>query len=128
MVPGRALCERGGNGCVTVETARLQWEEGTRRLESARGEHDRYRDLVALVDVVIDELRRRVGQTFTLAELAAAYDRAEDWVREALATWPAGPDDDPSARSRVCTGIRDAALIQDAAFDRYARGATDYRP
>ena len=35
-------------------------------------------------DAVLDELRRRVGAIFTLAELAAAYDGAERWLREVV--------------------------------------------
>ena len=102
-----------------LETARYQWEAGTRTLESARAEGARYRELMTLVEAVSGELRRRVGQTFTLGELAEAYEDAEDWVREVVVQ--AAP---PPSR----TGVRDAALVQDAAFGLYARGATDYRP
>jgi len=57
-----------------------------------------------------------VGETFTLAQLADAYGEADRWSREALEE--RGP-----ARS-----YRDAALVGDAAFYLYARGAIDYRP
>ncbi|MBD0289789.1 MAG: hypothetical protein ICV74_00930 [Thermoleophilia bacterium] len=102
-----------------LEAARVQWEEGVRRIEAARRDVPRYQHLMLLVDAVSDELRRRVGQTFTLADLARAYDGAEDWVREVVL--------DASPR-RGGTAARDSALVQDAAFGRYARGATDYRP
>ncbi len=102
-----------------LETARHQWAEGARRLESERPEATRYRQLVALVDMVVDELRRRVGQTFTLSELAAAYDDAEDWVRDVVIR---------EAPPRARAGVRDVALVQDAAFARYALGASDYHP
>ena len=102
-----------------LETARYQWEEGTRRLEAERGEGARYRHLAALVDAVVDERRRRVGQTFTLAELADVYDGSEDWVRDVVVR---------STPPRSPAGVRDAALVQDAAFGHYARGALDYRP
>ena len=102
-----------------LETARYQWDEGRRRLESAGADTARHRHLSVLVDAVVAELRRRIGQTFTLAELAEAYDGAEDWVRDVVAH--ATP---PRARA----GIRDAALVQDAAFGQYARGAIDYTP
>ena len=100
----------------TLETTRREWEDGERRLGAAadRGLHER---LLEEVDLVLDELRRRVGQIFTLDELAAAYADADRWVQEALAEgsaargWP--------ARS---------ATVQDAAFHRYSRGAVDYRP
>jgi glutathione S-transferase len=102
-----------------LEVARHQWEEGRRRLAAEGEDTARSRHLAALVDAVEDELGRRVGQTFTLADLAAAYVGAEDWVRDVvlLSTPP---------RSRA--GVRDTAVVQDAAFAQYARGAVDYRP
>lgn len=102
-----------------IDSARYQWDEGRRRLESEAREPARYNELVALVEVVMDELRRRIGETFTIAELAEAYDGAEDWVREAIAH-EVGP--------RAHAGVRDTALVQDAAFARYSVGASDYRP
>lgn len=104
---------------MTVEAARYQWEEGRRRLEEAGEDTARYRHLAELVDAVSDELRRRVGQTFTLADLARVYEGSEDWVRDVVAR---------SARPRARAGIRDSALVGDAAFALYARGASDYRP
>jgi hypothetical protein len=127
-VPGRAL-RPGDDGRVTVESARHQWEEGVRRVGATARDEPRYRELSDLVDTVVDELRRRVGQTFTLAELAAAYERADEWVRDVVArearAAPAGRGGTGRPRR---TGIADTALVQDAAFGLYARGATDYRP
>jgi hypothetical protein len=119
VVPRRAVLERRPRGLNVLTTARHQWDEGARRLAAAQADPARYRQLAALVDAVLDELRRRVGQTFTLAELAEAYAGAEDWVRDVVveATPP-----------RAAAGLRDAALVQDAAFGQYAHGATDYRP
>lgn len=62
------------------------------------------------------ELRKRLGTTFTLAELVEVYAGVEDWARATLAErgapgWP-----------------RDLTLVADEAFPLYARGATDYRP
>ena len=102
-----------------LETARSQWEEGARQLEAERAEPSRYRQLADLVDAVTEELRRRVGRTFTLAELAEAYVGAEEWVRDVVVR---------EALPRGRAGIRDAALVQDAAFGQYARGASDYGP
>lgn len=102
-----------------IDTARQQWDEGKRRLDAVGPETARGRHLWLLVEAVLAELRRRVGQTFTLAELARVYEGSEDWVREVvLASAP------PKARA----GIRDSVLVQDAAFAHYARGASDYRP
>jgi hypothetical protein len=101
----------------TLETTRREWEEGNRRLEAAASDRPRYERLLEELELVLDELRKRVGQTYTLGELAAAYGEADRWVQEELAErepgagWPA----------RI-------TIVQDAAFHRYSRGALDYRP
>jgi hypothetical protein len=104
---------------TSLTAARHQWDEGRRRLAREGEGTARSRHLLLLVDAVIDELRRRVGQTFTLEELADSYSGAEDWVREVIRA---------STPERARAGIKDTALVQDAAFSRYAQGATDYRP
>ncbi|MFL5927799.1 MAG: hypothetical protein ACJ77E_12775 [Gaiellaceae bacterium] len=102
---------------MDVELARQQWQDGNRRVENARGDRARYELLTGQVDVVVGGLRKRIGQVFTLAELADAYDGADDWARELLDD--ADPDAPPAA---------EAGTVADAAFHVYARGATDYRP
>jgi hypothetical protein len=102
---------------VDVELARQHWLDGTRRVEGARGDRGRHARLLGGVDLVVDGLRRRIGQTFTLAELAAAYDGADDWVRELL--------DEHEPDGRVPS---EPGTVADAAFHTYARGAVDYRP
>jgi hypothetical protein len=102
---------------VSVDTVRQEWEEGSRRLEAMARDRPKYERLVEQVEVLIDELRRRVGQTFTLEELADAYAGVERWSRDAIADrapapgWPAT-----------------LSLVEDAAFHRYQRGAVDYEP
>jgi hypothetical protein len=103
---------------MDVELARQQWHDGNRRVEHARGDNRLYRDLSEQVDVVVAGLRKRVGQVFTLAELAEAYDGADEWARE-LIEEAADPDAPPAA---------EAGTVADAAFHAYARGAVDYRP
>ena|SRR5579862_7538555 len=94
---------------------RQEWEEGDRALERERGDADRYERLLEQVEVVTDELRRRVGQTYSLGELALVYRDAERWAREAVedrvpsSGWP-----------------RDLSLVLAAAFFAYQRGAVDY--
>ena len=101
----------------TLESTRGEWAEGYRRLQAASSDRAQYERLLAEVALVLEQLRRRVGQTFTLRELAAAYGDADRWVREAmLEAEPA-----PGWPSRSTT-------VQDAAFHLYARGALDYRP
>src|SRR5581483_6068906 len=102
---------------MDVELARHQWEDGTRRIEAARADHRRYRALLDQVEIVLGELRRRVGQTFTLRELGDAYDGSDEWARHAVDL--ADPDGPPPAEVPAVAG---------AAFHQYARGATDYRP
>jgi hypothetical protein len=103
---------------MEVELARQQWQDGNRRVEDARADNRRYVDLGKQVDVVVAGLRRRMGQVFTLDELAEAYDGADDWARELLDD-AAEPDAPPTA---------EAGTVADAAFHLYARGAVDYRP
>lgn len=102
---------------VDVELARQQWQDGNRRVEAARSDRGRYRRLVGQIEQVLAGLRQRVGQTFTLGELAAAYDGADEWVRDLL------EEADPEG------GVPpEPGTVADAAFHLYARGAVDYRP
>jgi hypothetical protein len=101
----------------TLETTRREWEEGNRRLQASASDHTLHTRLLEEVGIVIEQLRRRVGQTFTLDELAAAYGDADRWVQEALIE--AEPAPGWPARSTTA---------QDAAFYLYSRGAVDYRP
>lgn len=99
-----------------IEVARQEWEEGSRRLEAARGDaHDR--QLLELLDLVLDGLRRQVGQTYTLRELVAAYGDSERWAREVL-----------EERSPMPDWPRYLTTVVAAAFYRYQRGAMDYEP
>ena len=100
-----------------LELARQQWRDGNRRLEESRTDGQRYRRLVEGADRVVDALRRRLGQSFTLEELVAAYGGADDWVLELL------EDADPEGGVPLEPGT-----VADAAFHAYARGAVDYRP
>jgi hypothetical protein len=97
--------------CLTVELelARQQWQDGARRVAGNRR-------LLEQVDHVVAALRQRVGQVFTMQELADQYDRADDWARDVFDD--AFPDDPPA----------EAGTVADAAFDVYSRGASDYRP
>ena len=102
---------------VDVEIAREQWQDGLRRVESTRPDPDRYRLLMQQVDVVTGGLRQRVGQSFTIAELAGAYGGADEWARALI------DDADPESAPAFEPGT-----VADAAFQLYARGAVDYRP
>jgi hypothetical protein len=100
-----------------VESARRDWEEGYRRLREESRDPVASDRLHRQVAVLIDELRKRVGGSFTLAELAQAYADSDRWALEAVAErepapgWPAT-----------------VTVAGDAAFHLYARGAIDYEP
>jgi len=99
---------------VAIKLARSEWAEGSRRFDEAVKTDRRLLDASG---AVADELRRRVGQTFTLEELAAAYETAEQWAYEAVADHAAFP-----GWPRWLTDVLDAT------FHHYALGATDYAP
>ena len=102
---------------VDVLAARNDWEQGYKRmLEEARDPASAER-LLAQVNAVTAELRRRVGATFTLRELTEAYLDSEGWAREAVAEHAPAPG-----------WSRTLSLVGDAAFHLYARGAVDYTP
>jgi hypothetical protein len=67
-----------------------------------------------VVDLLVAELRRRLGGSFTVEELTALYDRGTSWALDlAVAAAPEVP--------RAWE-----AEVADAAFARYVREATDY--
>jgi hypothetical protein len=102
---------------AAVESARREWAEGHRRLlEETREQAARDR-LYSQVDAVTDELRRRVGAVFTVAELAREYGRADDWSRQVVEELAPGPG-----------WPRTVSLVAAASFHLYARGAVDYTP
>jgi hypothetical protein len=102
----------------SVELARQHWEDGYRRLlRTKEPEPTLYTRLLEQVEIVTAELRRRIGKSFTLAELADAYGRADRWAYEAVADHRRGGD-----------WMSSASTAADAAFHLYARGAQDYRP
>jgi hypothetical protein len=98
-----------------VETASFSWDEGLARLEepvppavaAAR------RRIIAAVE---DELRRRLGATFSLADLARVYEGAASWYLDlASRVAPRAPE------------AWDPAITLDAAFGVHRRHATDAR-
>jgi hypothetical protein len=99
-----------------LELARHQWEEGRRAVERARADHAAYAGLTRRMNVITAELTRRIGQTFTLGELAAFYQGSDRWVLETIDD--AFPDERPG----------DFSAAADAAFDLYSRRALDYAP
>ena len=87
-----------------IDNALFQWEDGERRVRELA-------ELEPPTFAVLEELRRRLGSAFTLAELTGLYVAGTDWAT------------DVAARAGVWT---DASAVVDAAFGRYAREAVDY--
>jgi hypothetical protein len=100
-----------------LEVVRSEWGEGYRRFQDLSRDRVAADRLSLQLEVVTDELRKRVGQTFTLEDLAAKYAAADEWVRDAV-----------SERSPTPGWPRTLSIVQDAAFHLYQRGAVDYAP
>lgn len=95
-----------------LENALFQWEEGWRALQAIE-DHKARRMADRVVDGIREELRRRIGPTFTAAELAELYGRGTDWCQQVAID--VAPAVEP-----------DAQTLGDAAFWLYLRGATDF--
>ena len=102
---------------ANLDPVRDDWDAGYRRLEVASRDPREAGRLGAHLDVVSAELRRRVGSTFTLEMLAETYIGADVWVRQAIEEQAPTPG-----------WARTIAMVEDAAFHVYARGAVDYVP
>jgi hypothetical protein len=103
---------------IALDQTRREWELGQRRFQDELRESPRSSDAwLGELDAVTAELRRRVGQSFTLAQLADAYAGAEAWSREAV------EEIEPASG-----WARRLTTVTDAAFHLYSRGAVDYEP
>jgi hypothetical protein len=99
---------------ISFEALMGLWQEGQRRLAEAPPSERAALDRV--IDAVVEELRRRLGGTFTVSELAELYvDQGTDWCFD-LATRVA-----PSTPAAW-----DLTTVAGSAFARYAREASDY--
>jgi hypothetical protein len=99
-----------------LDNALFLWEEGASRLRELSSTDPRAaRNAARAVEAIREELRRRIGPTFSAQELADLYGRGTDWCLEAArnALPMAAVDLDPQA-------------IVDGAFFLYLRGAKDY--
>jgi hypothetical protein len=99
-----------------LASARLEWEHAYRDLVEAERDPAHDERVRRQLEAVSAELRRRIGGTFTLRELAEEYVRADRWARDVL------------AEQAVPGWTRTLALVEGAAFHLYARGAADYVP
>jgi|SRR3954447_26424892 len=95
-----------------LDNALFQWESGKRRLDEIEDPRER-RQADRVVEAVRDELRRRIGPTFSAEELAELYGEGTDWCQQvAIDVAPAMEEE--------------AQSLGDAAFWLYLRGAMDF--
>jgi hypothetical protein len=99
---------------VRLEQVQVLWEEGAARLRASEGAERLA--LERVVDALADELRRRLGATYTADELARHYvEHGVDWcLQTAMQAAPTDPE------------AWDVATVAGAAFARLLRGARDY--
>jgi hypothetical protein len=98
---------------MPYDTAIFDWRAGEKRVGDATPGERLALDRV--VNALVAELRRRIGLTFTVDELAAVYDQGTDWC---FVTAQRVAPDEPWAW--------DLSIVADAAFYRTLGGASDY--
>jgi hypothetical protein len=95
-----------------LDNALFQWESGKRRLDEIEDPRER-RLADRVVDSIREELRRRIGPTFSAEELAELYGKGTDWCQQvAIDVAPAMEGE--------------AQSLGDAAFWLYVRGARNF--
>jgi hypothetical protein len=97
---------------LTLETAIHRWQDGERSLREAPP--DRTPVLEFVCQRILAELRRRLGGSFSSAELVDFYEAGTPWILPLAAGLA---PESPWAWE---------ATVGDAAFHRYLRDAHDY--
>ena len=92
-----------------LENALFNWEAGIERLRELERAGSTRADGVTIP--VRDELRRRLGATFTAGELAELYGSGTDWALQL---------------SGIDPGMSDLQDLVDAAFWLHLQSATDF--
>jgi hypothetical protein len=100
-----------------LASATADWEDGRRRLERARRDPDRVDTLDRVVAAIRRELYRRLGQTYTLADLLDVYQSSGDWALDVAMRVAPG-----------ATYARELTVVADPVFAAAARGASDWSP
>jgi hypothetical protein len=95
------------------DNAAFQWEDGRRRLEALAEGSAARRRADRIVEAIRDELRRRIGATFTAGELADLYGQGTEWCQQLAIEVAPGEGGDAQA-------------LADAAFWLHLRGAADF--
>ena len=101
---------------LSVRLAREDWRNGERSVERVLADPARSPIATSVLLELQRELRRRLGQTYSLAALVAVYGDADRWAR--------------AAAQRVAPGVAWAqdGIFADAACARAARSARDWTP
>ena len=94
-----------------VDNALFQWEDGWRALQALGTDQRAQRRAEAVVEAIRDELRLRIGATFSVADLADLYGR--------------GPTGAWRSPHEVAPGA-DGRALADAAFWQHCRAASDF--
>jgi hypothetical protein len=101
---------------TAVDYARSRWEEGELRVQRAAPDSHRRDVFEDVVEALMHELEKRIGQVFTSLELANLQDTSEAWcTRIAHEVAPEHPE------------AWELDTVQNAAFHRYSRRASDYQ-
>ena len=94
-----------------IDNALFQWEDGWRAVQALGGDQRVQRRAEAAVDAIRDELRLRIGATFSVADLADLYGEGTDWCLAIAAAVAPGAD---------------GRALADAAFWLHRRAAADF--
>ena len=100
-----------------VESSRRDWEEASRRYEAESRDPVQAERLRPQLTLLREELRKRIGSTFTHAELADEYRTSEAWARDVVSERAAAPG-----------WPRTLSIVEGTAFHLHSRGAVDYQP
>ncbi|HEY1480202.1 MAG TPA: hypothetical protein VGF46_09240 [Gaiellales bacterium] len=101
-----------------IESMRRDWLDGARRLAMARTRDPaRAANYDRVVEAIRRDLRRRLGQTFSMRDLARVYSGSARWTRDIAQR--VAPD---------AAYAHDLATTADAVFADAARGASDWVP
>jgi hypothetical protein len=101
-----------------IESMRRDWADGERRLAAARSRDPaRAANYDRVVAALRRDLRRRLGQTYSMNDIARVYEGSARWARD-VAQLAA-----PSAAY-----AHDLGVTADAVFAEAARSASDWVP
>ena len=99
----------------SIAHAQRQWQEGEDRVSFISEESSRRAIIEDVIDAIVYELHKRVGQTFMLIDLVDTWRTCEPWCTQIVHEQAPEP---PAAW--------ELSLVADAAFHRMSRRAQDW--